>query len=59
MEDLRGSISVVLIRFEVVLVRIQFPCVFRNYLEPGNFVEVQEIFKNSEIGVRETLFSEG
>ena len=26
------------------------------YSDPGNFVEFEEIFENSEIGVRETLF---
>ena len=31
---------------------------FSKYSDPGNFVEIQEIFENSEIGVRETLFSE-
>ena len=31
---------------------------FSKYSDPGNFVEFQEIFKNSEIGVRETLFSD-
>ena len=31
---------------------------FSKYSSPGNFVNFQEISKNSEIGVRETLFSE-
>ena len=31
---------------------------FRKYSDPGNFVKIQEIFENSENGVRETLFSE-
>ena len=44
--------------FEVVLVTIQFPSFLANISIPGNFVEIQEISENSEIGVRETLFSE-
>ena len=32
--------------------------VFSKYSSPGNFVELQEISENSEIGIRKTLFSE-
>ena len=31
---------------------------FSKYSDPGNFVKIQENFENSEIRVRETLFSE-